>query len=665
MSQNVSSMHTRFLVLCVAALFATTYPPALGAQADSDVLFTVDGEPVTVGEFRYIYAKTNGEAADFSDESVREYLDLYERFKLKVARARQMGLDTVTALQQELAGYRKQLADNYLIDRRVTDKLVTELYARQAEDIEIHHILFGFNGTPRPADTARLYQQALEVKKQTTTQNFAQQAALFSSDKYSKEKGGRIGFVTAPFPKGMAPLEAALYDAPKNTIVGPVRTALGYHLAMKSAARPARGEVEIAHILIRKSEERTDAEARAKAEQARAALNSGTAFEQVAAQYSEDDDTKNDGGYIGFFGINRYAPAFEDAAFALTADGQVSEIIESPVGFHLLRRISRRERQPLAEVRPLLENKVKADPRFAAAQEAMLRDIRRNYGMTERKQEFGRYAATLQDSTFFDFRWEPMGVKSATPVLEGEGNFKRTIVDFQNYLEDNARRRVALRRNNNAYGAAEQLYNAWVDEQLLAYAESRLEIDFPEFAALMREYREGILLFEATKLEVWDKASADSVGLAAYFEANQDKYQYGPRARVTYYAVDNGSGLNPTEVASFAAKNTPEAVKQKFGAGITTSEELIEEGRLTELDGSLSMRMGSLSAITSDLRRGQSSFRKVEEILPARPKELNEARGYVIADYQDALERAWVEQLRQEFPVKRNKKVLGQLTKSR
>ena len=84
------------------------------AQQDSDVLFTVDQTPVTVGEFKYIYSKSKGKEADFSKASVEEYLDLYTKFKLKVQKAREMKLDTVPALKRELDGYRRQLASNYL-----------------------------------------------------------------------------------------------------------------------------------------------------------------------------------------------------------------------------------------------------------------------------------------------------------------------------------------------------------------------------------------------------------------------------------------------------------------------------------------------------------------------------------------------------------------------
>ena len=656
------------LLFCTLSLLCFTRP--LAAQADEETLFTVDGRPVTVGEFRYIYGKTNGEEADFSRQSVQEYLDLYERFKLKVARARAMGLDTVAVLQQELEGYRRQLADNYLLDRRVTDPLVEELYERSRQDIEIHHILFALNGNASPADTLAQYRRALAAREGLTADNFAARAADLSEDTYSKQKGGRIGYVTAPFPKGLYQLEDALYPAGTGTIVGPVRTRAGYHLAMKTAARPARGEVEVAHILVRKKKDADEGQlavARAKIEEAQKELEAGKDFAQVAARFSEDGETKSNGGYIGFFGINRYEPAFEDAAFGLTADDEVSDIVESRAGYHLIRRISRPGIQPLKESRPLLENKVKADTRFADAKQAMIEDIRRRAEFEENPTAFGRYASQLVDSVFFDYRWSP-GQRVAkgddVQTLGQLGGAALTLADYEDFLRRNARRRVSMARRTNAYGAAEQLYREWLDKKTMDYAEARLEEDFPEFRALMREYREGILLFEATKLEVWDKASADTTGLKAYFNAHRDQYRFPNRAVVTVYRIDRASDLNVNEVVAFARNNGAEATLEKFGRRYLTTEEVrYDQEQLQEAAPGTEFRPGMTSRPLQDVRKAETTFYKVESIEPARRKELSEARGYVIADYQDELERKWVEGLREQFPVQTNKKVLSKLMK--
>ncbi|WP_198661665.1 peptidylprolyl isomerase [Lewinella sp. IMCC34183] len=642
------------LILGLACALSLSFP--LVAQQDDDVLFTVDGAPVTVGEFRYIYSKTNSGEADFSRASVMEYLDLYERFKLKVARANEMGLDTVTALQNELEGYRRQLANNYLVDREVTDKLVEDLYARQQRDVEFSHILLTLPSGD-PADTLAVYRRARELRDEVTAENFAEQARTYSEDAYSKDRGGRIGYVSAPLPRGMYRLEEALYGAEDGAVVGPVRTPAGYHIALRHGSRPAYGEVEIAHILIRKGDNVETAAARARAEAARQALTDGASFEDVAAEYSEDDETRQQGGYIGFFGINRYNKDFERAAFALERDGAISDVIESPVGFHVLKRISRRGMQPLEQQRPLLEAAVRNDVRYADAQRALLQRLAKEYGTKKMQANYADFVAGL-DSTFFllDTDLAPAGDDK---VLLQVGDRELRASDFANYLTRNARLRASLERRYEADGAADLLFESWTDEQVQAYAEAQLEKQFPEFRALMREYREGILLFEATKLEVWDKAGEDSTGLQAFFDAHRDDYRFGPQAHVLTFTV-TGDGPAPAEVLSYARTHDPEATADHFaGTGVAVGEERYEEDRLP--DG-LTMEAGSATAPT--VTAGSTTFQLVADVEPARRKELAEARGYVIADYQDQLEREWVEALRRKFAVKRNQKVLAKLIES-
>ncbi|TXF89701.1 hypothetical protein FUA23_09635 [Neolewinella aurantiaca] len=650
--------HFLTLILFCSAL-------SLAAQQDSDVLFTVDGQEITVGEFRYIYGKTNGEQADYGEESVKEYLDLYERFKLKVARAKSMGLDTVKALQRELEGYRRQLADNYLVDKQVTDRLVEQLYERRKTDIEFSHILFTLKSqAPSPADTLEVFNRAMTAKKNLTAGNFAETAKTTSEDKFSAPKGGRIGYFNAPFPKGMHRLEAALYNAKKNEVVGPIRTPLGYHLAIKTGSRPARGEMEISHILIRKPEGAGSMPVPAQLQAAKKMLDNGEDWAAVAARISEDSKTKDNGGYLGYFGINKFEPAFEDAAFSLTKDGQVSDIVESSSGFHLIRRISHKGIQPLNDSRPLLEAKVKADGRFDEAKKQMLREIRQKADVQENKAVFGRFAATLVDSTFLNFRWKPDPNVDKTPLLVIGDDYKVGLEQFQESMRKDSRKRVSMGRKSNSATVAAALYEEWVDKQLMAYAESQLEADFPEFAALMREYREGILLFEATKIEVWDKASEDTTGLQAFFADHRDDYQWEERATVVQYAINAKSELDATEVLYFAKENGMDATLDKFGrANIDATTDDYELSRLPEIGG-LKPEVGNTTAVTKDVRKGVSTFYKVEALLPTRRKELSEARGYVIADYQDQLEREWVEKLRKEYPVKINKKVLAKLIKS-
>ena len=642
------------MIKCILGpLLALMLALPLVAQSDEEVLFTIDDEPVTVGEFRYIYGKTSGERADYGRASVMEYLDLYQRFKLKVARAREMGLDTVVALKNELEGYRKQLADNYLVDREVTEGLVEDLYRRKQTDVDFSHLLIKIDDR----DTLAAYRRALELRERLTPDNFASLATTQSEDTYSKERGGRIGFIAAPLPRGLFRLEEALYGTENGEVAGPVRSSAGYHLFLRHGERAARGEVEIAHILIRKEEGGGDAgakNARGKAEAALAALAAGEDFGSVAAEYSEDSKSKSQEGYIGFFGINRYNKSFEDAAFALENDGDLSGVVESPAGFHILRRISRRGVQPLEEQRPLLEAAVKQDERFTEGRRAMIERLKERYGATAMEGNLDTYASA-QDSSFFEVR-RPFPPRQRPEPLLTIGERSLTVADFERYLGTNARLRASLVRKYSPEGAVHDLYERWEQEQVEAYAEAQLERQFPEFRALMREYREGILLFEATKLEVWDKAGEDTSGLQAFYAAHRDDYAFDERAVVETYTLPATLGLTAEELVAMATASSADTLSDRYGsAGLTVSADRYEADRLPE---GLEMKAGSHRV---EEEGATTTVRLVRGIEPARPKELDEARGYVIADYQDQLEREWVERLRQEHSLKVNEKVLNQL----
>lgn len=640
------------------------------AQADKDILFSIADREVTVGEFRYIYEKTNADKASYSRESLEEYLDLYQRFKLKVHRAYAMRLDTVKSLQQELAGYRRQLAENYLVDRAVTDRLAEELYQRKQQDVEISHILLPLAANAPAVDTVAAYEKALEIKKQLTPANFATLAQQFSQDQYSKDKGGRIGFLTAPLPNGLYPLENLIYSAKENTVLGPVRTQYGLHLVLVHSKRPARGEIEAAHILIRKTGDGSDPgnKARDKAEGIFTLLSNGQeSFEKLAATMSEDEKTAKNGGYIGFFGINRYEAAIENAAFSLLKDGDISPVVESRVGFHILKRISKKDKQTFTEERPLLISKVKADSRYQVATEALLQQIRQRAGLKENKALLMDFAAALKDSSFLNLSWKAPNPKDERPLFTIGEQASNSLGDFQEYLQSLARQRAARSRSGNSQQAVMDFYQDFLDTQLLAYEESKLEENYPEFRALMREYEEGILLFEATKLEVWDKASEDSIGLVQFFQSNRDKYIWTERAQLTRYTIPPSLADKAANIREMAANNDPETLLEMFPTqgnetGIQTQSETYEQKRLEQMEN-IAWHVGALSEMEKDERSGQFAFYKIEKILAGGPKELEEARGYVIADYQDRLEKDWVASLAARYPVKMRKKTFEKMVK--
>ena len=638
------------------------------AQTDDPVLFTVENVPVTLSEFKYIYSKTNQDKADFSRESLEEYLRLYTNFKLKVYKAREMKLDTVPQTQRELEGYRRQLANSYLVDKEVTNKLVEEVYEHMKKDIDISYIFIACDQNAPAADTLKAYNRVQRIYKALKGgADFAQMAVDSSDDKGAKENKGRLGFVTAMFPNGFYNLEKAAYDTKPGSFSKPVRTATGYNIVMVHAEREARGEIEAAHILVRKGEKPALAKnAKLRIDSAYAALQGGMNWDAACLRFSDDETTKSKGGYIGFFGINRYQKGFENAAFALSKEGEYCKPVETTVGWHIVKLISRRPLQPYEKMKRALTTRIKRDSRSGIAKASMINRIKKEGDFEEYPKVLEAFIAEQTDSVFHTFRWKPNPEKPEAVLFTFNDKTEFAVADFEDYCARAGRERM----RGKGYPVEEtvrKLYKAWVEDCAMQFEESQLDKKYPEFRSLMREYREGILLFEAAKVLVWDRANTDSTGLQAYFDANlQGKYKWDERARVSFYTIKTTDEKQVARIQKYIAKKPSASVAKKFNK--MTGEDLVvalektyEKGKNKEVDAM--WKAGSMSPLKYDEGTNTTSFIKVEEIIPPTDKKLNEARGYAVAEYQDFLEKQWVEDLRKEYEVNVNQQVFESLIK--
>lgn len=649
------------------ATIATLCAFALHSQSDdSRTLFTVGGEPVSIGDFKYIYAKTNQEKADYSEQSVRDYLDLYVKFKLKVRAAREMRLDTIPTVKTELESYRRQLSNSYLVDREVSDKLVRETYERMKQDVDISYILINCDRNAPPADTLRAYRRILNIKKLLDSgADFAQVAADSSDDAGVRENRGRLGFVTAMLPDGYYSLERAIYNAKPGQIVGPVRSNQGYHIALVHGFRPARGEVEVAQILLRKTDDPIKNEQiKARADSLYFALMQGAAnWDEACIRFSEDKMNASKGGYVGYFGINRYQKSFEDAAFALERNGQISAPVETTIGWHIIRLLNRRGIESFDNLKRPLGERIKRDSRSEIAKRSMINRIRKEAGYVEYTDALNEWAAMQVDTVFLTFRWRPNENKSDKPLLK-LGAATYTVADFEDFCARNSRERMrgAGVPLNEVIG---RLFANWADDVTMIYEEKQLDKKYPEFRNLMREYEEGILLFEALKVNVWDRANADTLGLSQYFDANlRDKYRWDERAVVSLYTLKSDDPKLLAEVRKFAEKNPADKTLKKFNkktSMLTVIERTYEKGKNPELNNL--WRPGAMTAPKTDAGTKTASFSKVEKILPPGPKQLKDARGFAVADYQDHLEKTWIQELQAKYPVKIDEAALKSMLK--
>ena len=129
------------VVFLIISLFL--FSQTIFAQNDP-VLLTIDGENITKSEFLYVYNKNNTKNEKVTEENIKDYLELFINYKLKVKEAEELKLDSSKAFKNELAGYRRQLAQPYLSNREVTDNLLNEAYDRMKWDIRASHILINY-----------------------------------------------------------------------------------------------------------------------------------------------------------------------------------------------------------------------------------------------------------------------------------------------------------------------------------------------------------------------------------------------------------------------------------------------------------------------------------------------------------------------------------------
>lgn len=655
-------MKTKFLTLVFGFISVLSF-----GQKDMRTLMFIKGQAVPVDEFLYIYTKNNGAKADFTKASLDENLNLYKNFKLKVQYAKDLKLDTLQSIKTELAGYRKQLADSYLMDKEVTEKLIHEAYERSKKDLKLSHILISVPSST-PNDTTLAYKRITELKdKLNKGTDFSTLAKEYSDDKTTKENGGELGYFTSLFPNGFYNVETAVYKLKTGQVTDPIRSSLGYHLFKVDDIRDARGEIEVSHILIRtkKDDKTSETIAKAKIDSIYQLLTRGENFEDMAEQYSQDKGSSLKGGYIGFFGINRYEKTFEDAAFGLKKDGAYSMPIETSAGWHIIKRISARPIGDYENARKRIEPKVKTDSRFDEAREVLLEKIKKECGLKEDPKLMQAYISSL-DASYFNNDWVPPGQNGDKLLFSMDNGTKLSLGEFELELKSNTRKRMSMKQTHTVETAVKDMYNDALNTALLKYEEGKLEVKYPDFKSLMREYEEGTLLFAASEKMVWKKASEDSTGLKKFFDTNlKGRYKWDRRAVTSIVTLRQGTEEDAQKIADYFKTHTAAEVETQFNTDkkvVMIEDKSFEQDRNPDVD-KLLWKKGEISGVLKDPKTKAFYIVKINDVLAPADKTLEESRGYAVAEYGDYLEKQWIGQLQKDIPVKIDTKVYESLIK--
>ena len=637
----------------------------IGANAQQDpVVMEIDGKPVTKSEFLQIYLKNNL-SPQYDKASLDEYMELFKKFKLKVAEAEVLGYDTIPKLKKELEGYKKQLAHPYLVDAAKNEELVKQAYDRTVNEIRASHILIKLDPNAAPADTLAAWDKIMALKKRIEKgEDFASVAKgrNGSEDPSALSNGGDLGFFNAF--QMVYPFEEAAYTTPMGTISEPFRTRFGYHIVKVTEKRPARGTMRAAHIMVATSKTATEEDvknAEKKINEIYSKLQAGAKFEDLVKDFSDDPSSNQKGGELPAFGsgtTTRMVPAFEDAAFALKTNGDYSKPIRTDYGFHIIKRVELTNVRSFEEMKKELQTKVNRDERSKKTQDSFVAKLKTEYNYLDNSKKSAKWFIKNLDTTYYIGKWNADNLKSDKPLFILDGK-KFGQQAFASYLETNYR---GVRRDANALVINQQMKN-WEKETVLAYEESKLAGKYPEYKALVTEYHDGILLYEIMTDKVWNKAMKDTVGLKSFFEANRSKYMWGNRVDAVVYECSTQKIAD--QVSKMIANDT---INSKHVIDVINKDsELNLRVRTNKFDAEqtafLKDRNVTIGVNKSYEMEGKFYVLKVKEKLAPMNKELNEAKGTVTSDYQTYLEKTWLEELAKKHKIVINEAVLYSLGK--
>ena len=629
------------------------------AQTVDPVIMKINGKDIKKSEFEYIYKKNNNEQV-IDQKTLQEYVELFKNFKLKVAEAESQGLDTTQAFKKELNEYRNQLAKPFLADMLINEDLVKLMYDRSKEFIEVSHLMINMLGNAQagqsgatpllPADTLATYKKADAIYKRLLKgENFEKLVMEFSEDERSKAtaRPGLLGWASALM------LPKTLDDAMFNTAVGkvskPAQSAFGYHILKVNERQQDPGQIWAAHILIMCPQDAdlvAVSDATHKIDSLYQVAISGGDFAELAKEYSDDKGSGSQGGDLSWFGFGMMVPEFQSAAFALQNSGDISKPVRSQFGFHIIKLIDKRASPSYEEKRKDLISRIDRGDRTAELRQPAVEKLKKDHGFSADETAY----KILIEKANTDYPKDSAYIASFEnneSVLFTIGNTPYAIKDFISFMRNNPNSPFRL-----STSFVKEKLSAFEYTSLLNEEDQNLENKYADFKNLMNEYRDGILLFEVSNNEVWEKASIDTTGLQTYFNEHNSEYTW-EKPHFKGYVVHAKDEKTMKKMKKQVAKLDPDAAAafllKNYVINDSTINVKVEKVLSIQGENSYVDEYVFKSKTANPLSNFPVTF--VIGKLLAAPSVYTDVRGLVITDYQNYLEQEWISALNKKYPV--------------
>ncbi|MCX8050613.1 MAG: peptidylprolyl isomerase [Chlorobi bacterium] len=636
------------------------------------VLARVGPEVVTYEDIEATYLRnsnrSNKSLSSQPRDTVLEFLRLYTNYRLKVLDAISRGYDKDSSILAEVAANRRLVAETYLYEKRIIEPRVEEELRRRQFEVKPAVIVIAIPQGDN-ADTTAAYAKALACLR--VVQNgasFEQVAKDSSDDKETGKNGGILPYITA-LSGVIRELEDAAYALqPGQVYPQPIRTRFVY-LIVKLLDKKPRELVRIRHILLTPTETLDSMAIEHLADSLAAALKGKTAEEFAAAarRWSSDKSSADKGGLLGnggfysrslgFDGDNRrLLPQFEDVLFSLR-DGEIG-IARTVYGVHVIRRDSTKPFNPVEE----RENVRKAYRRynFEDDKRAFLDAEKRRLGWALRENVLDQVLAAVNPSrTTRDSAWDAgIGAVLKTEVIYSFGaTGGLTVGAFADSLK---KRREPYTLNRQGLTTA---LNKITDPMIIERLTANLEHEYPQFARLVREFRDGILLFKVEDQEVWSKLKFDTTLARAYYDSTKSRYmtELSYDLSEIYLLSDSVAKVVAERARQTHTKEDFEKLAEEFTQRAGYREKKGYWGKLVVRTSQLASLVAKSTPKEGDIvgplpfEKGYAIVR-VNAIYPPRQKTFEEAIADIASAVQEIKQRQlteqWLTSLRTRFPVR-------------
>ena len=693
------------MILAVAALSSLT----LRAQSDP-VVMEVGGQQIQVSEFMREFNanvkpqldKRPGITEAEKRAALEEYVDLYALFRAKLLDAHARGFDTAAALQKELMRYRKELAAPYLIDSAVLQHLLAEAYERNHYSLHAAHILVSIPASAAPEDSTKAYEKALALYNRITVggEEFFDVAADYyrqqDPDAKVRPNEGDLGYFTV-FDM-VYPFESAAYALKVGEVSKPVRTRYGYHIIkLLDRVEGLYGKVTMAHIWLHSTDSN---HRRAEIYRIYDELQRGVNFAALARQ-SDDRTTASSGGVLADATLSQLPPEYIHELVPMKEE-EYSKPFFTQYGWHIIKLIKRDTLPGAEQLEGFYKQRMTRDQRGDASRKTFAANCRKKYGIVDltttpvkqkvkgnkKKGAPVKMAASLDEL----LRVIPDSVRNCKWVID-ESQFTDTsalvVAPDRRYTSLDVGRYIATHqkkaRFDNMQKIVQERYDEFLDSVTLAYADSRLEKEHPEFAQVVEEYRRGLMIFNYNDAMIWHKAIEDSTGFADFYAResrtkrldNPDDsiYFFHPRARVTIIDVADADALAAEKARKIIEKAMKKEMsssdmKQLLQSKVKNKELNMKDGDLIKVSVDQVEQTRQRLLADDQWQRGVYVVEQgkgyrliaVEEVLPRSLKGIGAARGYYLNAWQNEVEEKQNERLRKEYNVKINRNVVHSLS---